>query len=53
MPCFSAFATPVFMEDLNPPAQVEREMLRFVENFHIKSKELGDHQANITGRCLR
>jgi uncharacterized protein (TIGR02466 family) len=49
MPCFSAFATPVFMEDLNPPAQVEREMLRFVENFHIKSKELGEHQANITG----
>jgi hypothetical protein len=36
MPCFTAFATPVFMEDLNPPAQTEREMQRFVENFYKK-----------------
>jgi hypothetical protein len=49
MPCFTAFATPVFMEDLNPPAQTEREMQRFVENFYKKSKETVDSQANITG----
>jgi uncharacterized protein (TIGR02466 family) len=49
MPCLTAFATPVFMEELTPPAQVEREMFRFVDDYRNKSKEIDKEQANITG----
>ena len=49
MPCLSAFATPIFIEELNPPAQVEREMLRYVEKFFNSTKEKAKTGANITG----